>query len=153
MFESVGYADKDETALEDMRIKGLQSKTQTMYLRGMRDSTASWSMRAFQIDMKERGVGAPTFNNRLTVLSFFFATTCPRPELKRHMRYQRATKKTLVLLIAEEVTRILEAAPGSGPRYRAAFSVAYGGGLRASQVTHQALKSGNLHTLLAQWPF
>ena len=43
--------------------------------------------------MKERGVGAPTFNNRLAVLSFFFATTCPRPEMKRHMRYQRAAKK------------------------------------------------------------
>ena len=43
--------------------------------------------------MKERGVGAPTFNNRLTVLSFFYATKCPRPEMKRHMRYQRATKK------------------------------------------------------------
>lgn len=36
----------------------------------------------------------------------------------------------------KEVTRILEAAPGPGLRYKAAFSVAYGGGLRASEVTH-----------------
>ncbi len=40
--------------------------------------------------MKERGVGALTFSNRLTVLGFFYATTYPRPEMKRHMRYQRA---------------------------------------------------------------
>ncbi len=69
--------------LEDMRIKGLQSKTQTMYLRGMRDftrflghapdSATPEELRAFQLDMKERGIGAPTFNNRLTVLSFFLA--------------------------------------------------------------------------------
>jgi len=75
--------------LEDMRIKGLQPKTQTMYLRAMReftrylgrspDSATPEELRAFQLDMKERGIGAPTFNNRLTVLSFFFATTCPRP--------------------------------------------------------------------------
>ena len=75
--------------LEDMRIKGLQPKTQTMYLRAMRDFTlylghspdaaTPEELRAFQLDMKERGIGAPTFNNRLTVLSFFFATTCPRP--------------------------------------------------------------------------
>ena len=85
--------------------------------------------------MKGRGVGAPTFNNRLTVLSFFNATTCPRPEMKRQMRYQRAAKKIPVVLSAEEVARILEAAPGPGLRYREAFSVAYGGGLRASEGT------------------
>lgn len=36
----------------------------------------------------------------------------------------------------------IEAAPGPGSRYRAAFSVAYGGGLRASAVTH--LKTGDI---------
>jgi len=138
--------------LEDMQIKGLQPKTQTMYLRAMReftrylghspDSATPEELRAFQLDMKERGVGAPTFNNRLTVLSFFFATTCPRPEMKRHMRYQRAAKKIPVVLSAEEVSRILEAAPGPGLKYRAAFSVAYGGGLRANEVTH--LKVGDI---------
>ena len=138
--------------LEDMQIKGLQPKTQTMYLRGMRDftrflghapdSATPEELRAFQLDMKERGVGAPTFNNRLTVLSFFFSATCPRPEMKRHMRYQRAAKKIPVVLSAEEVVRIIEAAPGPGLRYRAAFSVAYGGGLRASEVTH--LKVGDI---------
>jgi site-specific recombinase XerD len=138
--------------LDDMRIKGLLPKTQTMYLRAMRvftrflghspDSATPEELRAFQLDMKERGVGAPTFNNRLTVLSFFFATTCPRPEMKRHMRYQRAAKKIPVVLSAEEVARLLEAAPGPGLRYRAAFSVAYGGGLRASEVTH--LKIGDI---------
>lgn len=138
--------------LEDMRIKGLQPKTQTMYLRAIRDftrflghapdSATPEEVRAFQLDMKERGVGAPTFNNRLTVLSFFYTTTCLRPEMKRHMRYQRAAKKTPVVLSAVEVCRILEAAPGPGLRYRAAFSVAYGGGLRASEVTH--LKVGDI---------
>ena len=131
--------------LEDMQIKGLQPKTQTMYLRGMRDftrflghapdSATPEELRAFQLDMKERGVGAPTFNNRLTVLSFFFAATCPRPEMKRHMRYQRAAKKIPVVLSAEEVTRIIEAAPGPGLRYRAAFSVAYGGGLPSGRAS------------------
>ncbi|MGR3609654.1 MAG: site-specific integrase [Sulfitobacter sp.] len=81
--------------IEDMQIKGLLPKTQTMYLRAMRDftqflgrspdSATTEDLRAFQLDMKGRGVGAPTFNNRLTVLSFFFATTCPRPEMKTHM--------------------------------------------------------------------
>lgn len=97
--------------VEDMQIRGLQAKTQTMYLWEMRDftrflghapdSATQEELRAFQLDMKERGVGAPTFNNRLTVLSFFYATTCPRPEMKRHMRYQRVAKKIPVVLSAK----------------------------------------------------
>ncbi len=102
--------------LEDMRIKGLQPKSQTMYLRAMRDfieflghspdSAIPEEFRAFQLDVKEKGGGAPTFNNRLTVLSFCYATTCPRPEMKRHMRYQRAAKKIPVVLNAKEITRV-----------------------------------------------
>ncbi|MFT5624448.1 MAG: integrase/recombinase XerD [Lentimonas sp.] len=75
--------------LEDMQIKGLQPKTQTMYLCGMRDftrflrhaidSATSEELRAFQRDMKERGVGAPTFNNRLTVLRCFLRDDMPTP--------------------------------------------------------------------------
>jgi len=132
--------------LEDMRIKGLQPKTQTMYLRAMRDFTqflgrspdtaTPEDLRAFQLDMSEKGTGSATFNNRLSVLGFFFSVTCAREEMKRHMRYQRLAKKIPVVLSAEEVMRILEVAPGPGLKYRAAFSVAYGGGLRASEVTH-----------------
>nr|WP_321981373.1 tyrosine-type recombinase/integrase [uncultured Cohaesibacter sp.] len=132
--------------LEDMRIKGLMPKTQTMYLRAMReftrflghspDSATPEELRAFQLDMKDHCVGAAPYNNRLTVLSFFFSTTCPRPEMKRHMRYQRMAKKIPVVLSVEEVAAILEAAPGPGLKYRAAFSVAYGGGLRVSEVVH-----------------
>ncbi len=132
--------------LEDMRIKGLNPKTQTMYLRAMReftkflerspDTATPEDLRAFQLDMSQKGIGAPTFNNRLSVLSFFFCVTCAREEMKRYMRYQRVAKKIPIVLSAEEVRRILEAAPGPGLRYKAAFSVAYGGGLRASEVTH-----------------
>ena len=132
--------------LEDMRIKGLQPKTQTMYLRAMRDFTrflgrspdtaTPEDLRAFQLDMAEKGTGSATFNNRLSVLGFFFSVTCAREDMRRHMRYQRLAKKIPVVLSAEEVTRILEVAPGPGLKYRAAFSVAYGGGLRASEVTH-----------------
>lgn len=132
--------------LEDMGVKGLMPKTQTMYLRAMReftrfpghapDSATPEELRAFQLNMKDHGVGAVTYNNRLTVLSFFFATTCPRRKMKRHMRYQRAAKKIPIILSVEEVAAILEAAPGPGLKYRAVFSVAYGGGLWASEVTH-----------------
>jgi len=132
--------------LEDMRVKGLNPKTQTMYLRAMHeftkflgrspDTATHEDLRAFQLDMADKGVGAPTFNNRLSVLSFFFSITCAREGMKRYMRYQRVPKKIPEVLSTEEVAKIIEAAPGPGLRYRAAFSVAYGGGLRSSEVIH-----------------
>jgi integrase len=138
--------------LEGIRIKGLQPKTQRMYLRAMRefkrflghspDTATPQELRAFQLDTKERGIGAPTFDNRLTVLSFCYATSCPRPEMTRHMRYQRAPKQIPVVLMSREVTRIPQAAHGPGRRWRAAFSMAWGGGLRASEVRH--LKVGDI---------
>ncbi len=110
--------------LEDMRIKGLQPKTQTMYLRAMReftrflgrspDTTTPEDLRSFQLVMKGKGVGEATFNNHLTVLSFFFSVTCARAEMKRYMRYQRVTKKIPVVLSGGGHVH-----SGSGPRSRA----------------------------------
>ncbi|MEP2655601.1 MAG: phage integrase N-terminal SAM-like domain-containing protein [Sedimentitalea sp.] len=90
----------------------------TRFLGHSPDTATPEELRAFQLDMKERGVGAPTFNSRLTVLSFFFAATCPRPEMKRHMRYQRAAKKIPVVLSAEEVARIIEGCVAKFPPSR-----------------------------------
>lgn len=132
--------------LDDMRIKGLRPITQKMYLRSVRefarflgrspDAATPEDLRAFQLDMTNKGTGAPTFNHRLTALNFFFSVTCDRSEMKRYLRYQRIAKQIPVVLSAAEVARILAAAPGPGLKYRAALSVAYGCGLRANEVTH-----------------
>lgn len=46
----------------------------------------------------------------------------------------RCTPKLREVLSVEEAARLIEAAPGI--KYKAAFSVAYGAGLRVSEVTH-----------------
>ena len=48
--------------------------------------------------MKEWGVGVPTFNNRLTVLSSLYATACPRPDTKRFMKLKTQPNKPPVVL-------------------------------------------------------
>ncbi len=84
--------------LEDMHINGLQPETLMMYLRTMRDFTlfpggspdtaTSGDLRAFQLDMSEKGTGAATSDNRLTVLGFFFSVTCVRGGGDTHSRYR-----------------------------------------------------------------
>jgi site-specific recombinase XerD len=71
-------------------------------------------------------------NGTVSGLRFFFRVTLGRADIASHLPFVRQPRKLPVVLSPEEVWRFLEAAPGL--KYKAAFSVAYGAGLRASEV-------------------
>ena len=71
-------------------------------------------------------------NAAVSALRFFFAVTLGRDDANKGMTTVREPRKLPVVLSPEEVARLLDAAPGL--KYRAALSVAYGAGLRASEV-------------------
>jgi integrase/recombinase XerD len=73
-------------------------------------------------------------NTAVAALRFFFTKTCNRPEMARHLTIVRQPQKLPVVLSAAEVARLIEAAPG--PKYKAALAVAYGAGLRVSEVAN-----------------
>ena len=60
--------------------------------------------------------------------------TLERPDLVRPLTTVNKPRRAPVVLSQEEVAHLLEAAPGL--KYKAAFSVAYGAGLRVSEVTN-----------------
>jgi site-specific recombinase XerD len=138
--------------VEDMQIRGLEATTQTSYLRAIEafssflgrspDSATPAELRAWQLHMARTQVSIPVYNHRITVLRFFFSVTCGRDEMTRPLRFRRAPRKLPEVLSQDEVARLLDAAPGPGLKYRAAFSVAYGAGLRASEVVN--LKLGDI---------
>jgi site-specific recombinase XerD len=138
--------------LEDMQIRGFEATTQASYIRAIEafagflgrspDSATAEELRAWQLHMARGNVSIPIYNHRVTVLRFFFSVTCGRDELARPLRFRRAPRKLPEVLSPDEVARLLDAAPGPGLKYRAAFSVAYGAGLRASEVVN--LKLGDI---------
>jgi site-specific recombinase XerD len=71
-------------------------------------------------------------NTAVSALRFFFGVTLGRGDAQVGMTTVREPHKLPVVLSPEEVTRLLDAAPGL--KYRAALSVSYGTGLRASEV-------------------
>jgi len=73
-------------------------------------------------------------------LRFFFTVTLDRPDLARRLTVVREPRRLPAVLSVEEVTLLLQAAPG--PKYTAAFATAYGAGLRVSEVV--ALKAGDV---------
>ncbi|WP_027256056.1 tyrosine-type recombinase/integrase [Leisingera aquimarina] len=130
--------------IEDMRIKGPGDRSQKSHIRAIKDFAAFLGrspdtatpddLRAYQLHMTDRGVTPPTYNARIIALRFFFETTCGRGEMKRHMQFRTQPRKLPVVFSAEAVAALLRGAPGPGLKYRAALSISYGTGLRASEV-------------------
>jgi site-specific recombinase XerD len=128
--------------IEDMTIRKLAPKTQASYVRAVRNFTAflgrtpdqasAEDLRRYQLHLAASGVAAPGLNATVTALRFFFAVTLGRGDVTDRMAFVREPRKLPVVLSPEEVARFLQAAPGL--KYRAALSVAYGAGLRASEV-------------------
>ena len=128
--------------IEDMEIRGFAAKTQRGYIRAVRDFTAfldrspdqatAEDLRRHQLEMRSKGASATSINAAVSALRFFFSVTLGRDDARTGMTTVREPRKLPVVLSPDEVARLLDAAPGL--KYKAAFSVAYGAGLRASEV-------------------
>ena len=128
--------------IEDMTIRGFTAGTQQSYIRVVRDFTAflgrppdqadAEDLRRYQLHMRSQGASATSMNAAVSALRFFFGVTLGREDAEAGMTTLREPRKLPVVLSPQEVARLLDAAPGL--KYRAALSVAYGAGLRASEV-------------------
>ena len=80
----------------------------------------------------DQGISPISLNAALTGLKFLFETTLDRPELLAKMHAVHVPHKLPVVLSREEVARLLAAVDNL--KHQTALSVAYGAGLRASEV-------------------
>jgi len=130
--------------LDDMTLRKLQAKTQAAYIRAVKNFTrffgrspdlaSAEDLRSYQLHMVEQGVSSTTLNATITGLKFFFGVTLDRPSALKKMSPVRKEQKLPRVLSVDQVARLLQAI--SNLKHRAALSVAYGAGLRASEVTH-----------------
>jgi site-specific recombinase XerD len=128
--------------IEDMTIRKFAPRTQDGYIRAIKgfsafigaspDKASFEDLRRYQLHLVSSGVGAPTINHTMTALRFLFRVTLRRPQVVARLPFIREPRKLPVVLSPEEVARLLDAAPGL--KYKAALSVAYGAGLRASEI-------------------
>jgi len=130
--------------IDDMTLRKLTAKTQAGYLRAVikfslffgqsPDLASSEDLRRFQLQLVEQGVSSTTINATLSGLTFFFGVTLDRPSALKRMSRVRLPQKLPQVLSVDEVARLL--AGSRNPKHRAALAVAYGTGLRASEVVH-----------------
>ena len=136
--------------IEDMTVRNFVVKTRTDYIRRVKnfavflgrapDTASREDVRSYLLHLASSGMGAGTVNGTGSALRFLFHITLDRPEIVRHLPIAREPRKAPVILSPEEVARMLGAARGL--KYKAALSVAYGAGLRVSEVV--ALKVSDI---------
>ena len=128
--------------LEDMMLRKLAPQTQASYIRAVvkftrffghsPDTATPEDLRRYQLHLVETGTSSIMLNAAITALRFFFGVTLERPDALAKMSPVREPRTLPVVLSREEVARLIEAA--GTPKYQAVLSVAYGAGLRASEV-------------------
>jgi integrase len=148
--------------IEDMTVRGFNEQTRSNYIRDVRafaafigrspDTATAEDLRRFQLHQTQSGVQPPSINSAVSALRFFFTVTLDRADLARRLTVVRQPRRLPVVLSVQEVTLLLQAAPGS--KHKAAFATAgacpragrrpdpWGAGLRVSEVV--ALKVGDI---------
>jgi integrase/recombinase XerD len=136
--------------LEDMRLRKLAPHTQEAYLRSVRrlagylrrapDTATVEDLRNFQLHLVDRGSSPITLNATITGLKFFFDVTLDRAELMSKMKPVFVPRTLPVVLSREEVSALIAATRNI--KHQTALSIAYGAGLRASEVI--SLKVGDI---------
>jgi site-specific recombinase XerD len=136
--------------IDDMRMRKLSPKTQTSYIRVVKrfarflgrspDTANVEDLRRYQLYLVEHGISSISLNASITGLKFLFETTLDHPELLAKMHAVHEPRKLPVILSREEVAHLLAAVDNL--KHQTALSVAYGAGLRASEVV--SLKVGDV---------
>ena len=135
--------------IEDMTMRKFKDSTQTDYIRAVKKladfinkpltSVTKEDMRAFQLYLIDKGASAVTINSTISGIRFLFQITLDDREVTRPLIHLPQPRKLPIVLTADEVARLIKVAK---PKYKAAFSVAYGAGLRVSEVA--ALKASDI---------
>ncbi len=130
--------------IEDMTIRQFGEHTKRDYIRQVREFTAFLGrspdgaepedLRRYQLHLASLGASYARMNLASTALRFFFHVTLGRPGFGDRMARIASPERLPVVLSPEEVALLLAHAPSL--KYRAALSVAYGCGLRVSDIAN-----------------
>jgi len=136
--------------IDDRAIRKLGPKTQSGYIRAVKnfvaflghspDQASTDDIRRYQLHLASSDLGVPSVNAAMTALRFFLKVTLRRSDVAEDVVFIREPRRLPVVLSPEAVARLIAAAPGL--KYQAALSIAYGAGLRVSEVI--SLKVGDI---------
>ncbi len=136
--------------IEDMNLRKLAPRTQDAYIRAVKKlgdylghsphTATKEDLRNFQLFLVGQDTSRITINATVTALRFLFEVTLDRQGIVDKLKTVPVPRKLPNVLSRDEVRRLLEST--ASLKYKAAFSIAYGAGLRLSEVL--ALKTSDI---------
>jgi site-specific recombinase XerD len=130
--------------IEDMRIRQFGPKTQHDYVRVVADfarflgrspdQAEAEDLRRYQLHLAAEGASPARMNLAVSALRFFFRVTLCQPGFGERLATVRKEDRLPEVLSPEEVALLLHCARSL--KHKAALSVAYGCGLRVSEIVH-----------------
>ena len=129
---------------EDVTLRKLGPASLISYVRGISkfcdylqrspsDAIAE-DLRLFQLHLVNIGTSGQTINVTLTALRFLFNITLDRPEVVAKLSSVPVARKLPEILSMDEAKQLIDSA--IHPKFKAALAVAYGAGLRVSEVVN-----------------
>lgn len=130
--------------IDDLRLRNYAARTIETYVGRIAafakhfgrspDLLGPEEVRAFQLHLLAQHVSWSSFNQAVCALRFLYGTTLGRPEQLPMIPYGKRPKVLPSVLAADEVVRLINAT--ELPRDRLFVQVAYGCGLRLSELIH-----------------
>jgi site-specific recombinase XerD len=133
---------------QDMVLRGFSARTRESYLgavaamakfyRRSPDRIEEHEVQRYLLHLiQERKLAWSSCNIAVSGLRFFYHTTLKRPQTQFDIPRARAPQKLPQMLSREEIARLIERTPNL--KHRAMFMLAYGAGLRVSELCHLKL--------------
>lgn len=134
----------------DMERAGLAPRTRSQYIAAIRhmaefhrrapDLLGPDDIRAWDDELRRRGLGPDGIGVHLAALMFLYRRTLARPEMVSFLSFPPSPRKLPTVLSLEEGRQLLETL--RDPRYRSFFSLIFDTGLRISEAAQ--LKAGDI---------
>ncbi len=129
---------------DEVTLRKLGSASLMTYIRGISklcdylqrspEEVTAEDLRLFQLHLVNIGTTGQTINVTLTALRFLYNITLDRPEVVSKLSSVPVARKLPEVLSMDKAKQLIEAA--MHPKFKAALAVAYGAGLRVSEVVN-----------------
>lgn len=139
---------------KELKLRNYSPKTISVYLGSLKEYfnfkndnieiMDEHNIKDFLIEKQNKGYSPQTINLYLNAIKFFYREVLKIPQ-KINLKFAKRTKKLPIVLSGEEIKNIIESI--KNPKHKLIISLAYGAGLRVSEVVNLKIKDINLEGL------
>jgi integrase/recombinase XerD len=139
---------------EELKIRNYSLKTVSAYLNCLKEyfnfkknnleKIDEAKIRQFLLNKQSKNYSPQTINLYLNAIKFFYREVLKIPQ-KINLKFAKQTKKLPIVLSKEEIKNVIKSI--KNPKHKLIISLAYGSGLRVSEIVNLKINDINLEEL------